>query len=163
MANDNHATPQWLFDAAVRLFYPFDLDVCADAENHKCARWITKEQDGLKQAWALKNWCNPPYSDPKPWVEKAAHESWKKRDCRTVMLLPADLSTKWFAHCWISASRIVALNHRVKFEGSDQSAKFASMLVEFSSQRGTRPIVELVDLRHLIPRKEEQANASVDA
>ena len=31
--------------------YHFELDVCADDTNHKCNKYFTKEQDGLKQEW----------------------------------------------------------------------------------------------------------------
>ena len=50
----------------------------------------TINDDGLEQQWdALTVWCNPPYSDLRPWVEKAGDSSalW----CDTVaMLLPAN-------------------------------------------------------------------------
>ena len=41
--------------------------------------------DGLKLDWKDKTFVNPPYSKPKPWVEKAIEES--KRGKRIVMLL----------------------------------------------------------------------------
>lgn len=49
-ATDDWATPQDLFDKLDRTF-KFTLDVCASEENHKCARYFTKEQDGLEQDW----------------------------------------------------------------------------------------------------------------
>ena len=47
---DNWATPQDFFDNLNREFR-FDLDPCADAENHKCKTYFTKEDDGLAQSW----------------------------------------------------------------------------------------------------------------
>ena len=47
---DQWATPQETFDALDREFH-FDLDPCADAHNHKCERYFTKETDGLSQSW----------------------------------------------------------------------------------------------------------------
>ena len=44
------ATPQDFFDELNRAF-DFQLDVCATSENHKCKRYFTKKQDGLKQSW----------------------------------------------------------------------------------------------------------------
>ena len=41
-------TPQLLFDA-LNAEYHFDVDVCATANNAKCERYYTKEQDGLSQ------------------------------------------------------------------------------------------------------------------
>ena len=49
-ATDEWSTPQALFDTLNRVFH-FTLDVCATPENAKCARYFTKEQDGLKQDW----------------------------------------------------------------------------------------------------------------
>lgn len=44
------ATPQELFDKLDATFH-FTLDPCATPENAKCAKFYTKEQDGLKQDW----------------------------------------------------------------------------------------------------------------
>lgn len=41
--------------------FGFTLDAAADAQNHKCPRYYTREQDGLKQPWPGAVWCNPPY------------------------------------------------------------------------------------------------------
>jgi len=67
----------------------FTIDVAAAAHNTKCERFYDKATDGLSQSWAGETvWCNPPYSDIKPWVAKAWLE------CSTangiVMLLPAN-------------------------------------------------------------------------
>ena len=48
--SDNWATPTDLFNKLNEEFH-FNLDPCANAENHKCDRYFTKEQDGLKQNW----------------------------------------------------------------------------------------------------------------
>lgn len=73
----------------------FDLDVAACAESHHAPRYYTKRDDGLAQPWDAKRiWCNPPYSDIAPWVEKADHE-WFHPDGYSsshrviAMLLPA--------------------------------------------------------------------------
>ena len=47
---DEWATPQALFDELNATFH-FTLDPCATPENAKCAKFYTKEQDGLKQDW----------------------------------------------------------------------------------------------------------------
>lgn len=47
---DQWATPQSFFEELDAEFH-FDLDPCADENNHKCAEYFTKEQDGLKQNW----------------------------------------------------------------------------------------------------------------
>ena len=47
---DQWATPQSFFEELDAEFH-FNLDPCADENNHKCAEYFVKEQDGLKQDW----------------------------------------------------------------------------------------------------------------
>lgn len=47
---DEWATPQKLFDELDAEFH-FDLDPCANEQNHKCQTYFTKEQDGLSFDW----------------------------------------------------------------------------------------------------------------
>lgn len=44
------ATPQDFFDK-LNAEFGFTLDPCADAFNHKCDRYFTKENDGLSKDW----------------------------------------------------------------------------------------------------------------
>lgn len=68
-ANDYY-TPKWVFDG---LGLKFDLDVCAPeggtglvpADKH-----YSLKDDGLISPWFGRVWMNPPYSEPKPWIEK---------------------------------------------------------------------------------------------
>ena len=72
---DEWATPRYLFDVLDKEFH-FDLDVCADESNHKCARFFTKEQDGLAQEWKGVCWMNPPYGRTiGAWMKKAYESS----------------------------------------------------------------------------------------
>lgn len=47
---DEWETPQYLYDELNREFH-FDLDPCATDENHKCAEYFTREDDGLQKNW----------------------------------------------------------------------------------------------------------------
>lgn len=68
---DEWETPQDLFDALDAVFH-FTLDVCATADNAKCERYYTKEENGLKQTWDGVCWMNPPYGrEIGKWVKKA--------------------------------------------------------------------------------------------
>lgn len=69
---DQWAIPQAFFDQLNEEFH-FTLDPCADAQNHKCDRYFTKEQNGLVQSWEGERvFCNPPYGRCiGDWVHKA--------------------------------------------------------------------------------------------
>ena len=69
-------TPIELF-APINKEFGFTLDVCAIAENAKCERFFTPQDDGLSQSWENEVcWCNPPYGkDVVKWCKKALQES----------------------------------------------------------------------------------------
>lgn len=75
--------------------WDFTVDVAAAAHNTKCERFYSIEDDGLSQSWAGERvWCNPPYSNIRPWVEKA-WDAWVDRidgpqPGVIVMLVPAN-------------------------------------------------------------------------
>jgi phage N-6-adenine-methyltransferase len=129
-SSDEWETPQWLFDK-LNEQYHFNLDLCATSENHKCDKYFTKEQDGLKQDWKGVCWCNPPYSQVSKWVEKAYDEA--QKGSVIVMLIPARVDTRWF-HEWIYEMygvEVEFLKGRLKFSGSKWNAPFPSMIVTF--------------------------------
>ncbi len=89
---DDRETPPEVFAELDRRFGPFTLDAAASTHNTKCRTFYSKDGDrtGLDKRWHPVTWCNPPYSDIRPWVEKAWSE-WRRRDIRRiVMLLPAN-------------------------------------------------------------------------
>src|SRR6185369_13955822 len=56
--------------------FKFTIDAAATPENAKLPRYWTAEDDSLQQCWADERvWCNPPYSNIRPWVEKAFAET----------------------------------------------------------------------------------------
>ena len=127
MSGDNWRTPDWLFSWAMDFFGRFGLDVCASRENAKCIRFFSEENSCLTHDWGNDRflaWCNPPYSNPLPFVQKAIEQA-QRTD--TVFLVPADCSTKWFQLLWENSSAIVFLNRRIKFMGTTGSPKFGSV------------------------------------
>ena len=52
-ASNEWATPQDFFDKLNKEF-DFTLDPCSTHENHKCEKYFTQEEDGLKQKWGGK-------------------------------------------------------------------------------------------------------------
>jgi hypothetical protein len=82
--NNNYTTPDYLLQA-LDMEFGFTLDPCPFNPN-----WTV---DGLNLDWTGERvFCNPPWSDITPWVEKA-YES----NALTVFLLPARTDTGWFA------------------------------------------------------------------
>ena len=124
------ATPQDLFDS-LNTLYGFDLDVAATAENSKCRRFFTKEDDGLSQDWGgCRVWCNPPYGRQiGKWVQKAYEES-RKPGTLVAMLLPARTDTAWF-HDYAMKGKVQFLRGRVRFGGAENNAPFPSIIVIF--------------------------------
>jgi phage N-6-adenine-methyltransferase len=73
--------------------FRFTIDVAASAKNAKLPRYWTLEDHSLTRSWSGERvWCNPPYSNIRPWIEKAWHEwSWRETSPDLiVMLLPAN-------------------------------------------------------------------------
>lgn len=114
MSNDSWCTPDWLFKELNDEFN-FDIDLCATKENSKCthyyedylnnklaskARKIIKDRS-IKEIVDISQisaaFCNPPYSNPKPFIEKAWEDS---KYCKIVCLVKVDPSTRWWATFW---------------------------------------------------------------
>jgi len=87
---DDRETPPCVFDP-LHAEFGFTLDAAANHHNFKCNRYCTLEgtftydqefkvfpendQNGLAAPWrGHRVWCNPPFSNLWPWVEKAWRE-----------------------------------------------------------------------------------------
>jgi len=135
---------KWDWETRPELFneldaeFRFTLDPCATKGNAKCARFYTKEQDGLFQPWEGSVFVNPPYwPGVSPWVEKATEEA--RRGVLVVMLLPARTDSWWW-HEFIwdgnkprDGVEVRFLKGRVRFVGAATAAPFASVVVVFRS------------------------------
>ena len=123
-------TPQDLFDKLNDEFF-FDLDVAANASNHKCPAYFTKENSAFENKWFGTVWCNPPYGrEIGKWVQKCADYPGI-----SVMLIPARTDTKWF-HEYIyhnPRAEIRFIKGRLHFNNSINAAPFPSMIVIFRS------------------------------
>ena len=126
---DVRGTPQPLFDQ-LNAEFQFSIDVCALPENAKCDRFFTCEDDGLSQKWAPHTcWCNPPYSELRPWIDKARSESLK--GATVVMLLPSTTDTAWFHEVVWPFAEVRFLRGRVKFDGQSSTAHVGSLIAVF--------------------------------
>ena len=87
---DDRRTPPDLLAECMELagVDAFDLDVAANDYNSVAPHWYDLGCNGLDCEWTGRVWCNPPYSDIRPWVEKAV-DSYPQCDL-IAMLLPAN-------------------------------------------------------------------------
>jgi len=118
---DNYSTPKTIYEELDREFN-FDYDPCT--LNPKGLR----EYDGLGSWAGERIFVNPPYSKPRPWIEKAIEE-WKKGKL-VVMLLKADTSTNWFHDLILPYAEIRFIRGRLHFSEKGP-APFPSMIVIF--------------------------------
>lgn len=110
--SDQWRTPDSLYQELNNEF-DFQIDLCATKENSKCENWY---QDYLNnECWHVKHqepcylrlgvdwlkdstaFMNCPYSNPKPFIEKAWEDS---RFCKIVCLVKVDPSTQWWGTFW---------------------------------------------------------------
>jgi hypothetical protein len=104
-ATDERWTPPWLFDA-MRL--AFDVDVAAPPGGVPwipAARSYCAVDDGLAQPWAGLVWCNPPFSDPAPWVARWIDHA------NGVLLFPWNVNATWLHRLLEVVSTVAVLKH----------------------------------------------------
>ncbi|HET7552166.1 MAG TPA: DNA N-6-adenine-methyltransferase [Gemmatimonadaceae bacterium] len=126
------------YETPVSTFAPLDaefrftLDVCATAENAKCARYFTPEDDGLSREWDRDGgacWMNPPYGrEIGAWMRKAWEES--RRGAVVVCLVPARTDSAWW-HDYAMRGEIRFIRGRIRFVGTRYSAPFPCAVVVF--------------------------------
>lgn len=98
---DEWYTPPWLIR---ELGGKFGTDPCCPRRNHWTANrcWTIKD-DGLSKPWDGLVFCNPPYSNPLPWVERLrAHAA------GGIMLVPVRQSY-WFQQSALASCTAWAL------------------------------------------------------
>lgn len=123
---DAWETPKQLFDVLDREF-GFDIDVACTQFNRKCGIGleVDLDRDAMQHEWFPNHcspvaWCNPPYSNPKPWVQRAIDETNETPGSVAVMLLNHDASTGWYKLALEHASEIrIMTGKRVQFVAPD--------------------------------------------
>lgn len=135
---NNWETPQKLFDELNKEFN-FTIDAAADAENRKCERYYTKQENAPEKSWKNERvFLNPPYGRELPkWVKKAAEEA-KNKNTIIVMLIPARTDTKWFHDYIYKKAEIRFIKGRLKFGDGGKDAPFPSMVVIFRRGRNDK-------------------------
>ena len=145
-ASDEWSTPQDLFDDLDAEFH-FQVDVAATAANRKCDLYFGPDAggpytDALTQDWNVGYppwacWMNPPYSQCRAFIAKAAEEA--RKGCTVVALVPARTDTRWFhADVWDREAHrprpnveVRFLKGRLTFGGASAGAPFPSVVIVF--------------------------------
>lgn len=124
---DISLTPLPLIEALGR----FDTDCCGVSCHPTAERIISLPECGLQSSWQGRVWCNPPYSNPAPWVKKMSHHG------NGVALVLASTGTQWFQDYCFTASAVLFLKKRPKFtrlDGSSFSIMRDCAMVGFSKE-----------------------------
>lgn len=109
-SRDDWETPQYFFNLLDKEFH-FTLDPCASHINHKCDKYYTIEDDGLKQSWKNERvFINPPYKQKELWIDKVIKEK-----INAVILIPSATDTKLFEKIWLRSAEIRFVVGRINF------------------------------------------------
>lgn len=117
----NWKTPRAFYQELNKEFN-FDYDPCPNDESLV----------GFFKPWGMRNFCNPPYSKIKDWIEKGYHESLNGK--LVVMLIPSRTDTNWWHKYAMQAQEIRFIKGRLKFDDYSQPAPFPSCLVIFKGE-----------------------------
>jgi phage N-6-adenine-methyltransferase len=108
---DERQTSPEVFDPLHERF-KFTIDAAALPRNAKLPRYWTPEDDALSRSWRGERvWCNPPYSDIEPWLEKA----WRSQAQLVVMLAPANRTEQGWWQRQVEPFRDRGIGLRVEF------------------------------------------------
>jgi len=121
---DDWGTPDWLMSIFEEWWDPCPLG--AKYEAHA---------DDLQGTWHFCQpgiYINPPYSNPKPWVEKAIRTN-HQEGVPIVMLLKHDSSTQWYRMLKEAGARFLMVEGRLTFKGPNSTpCSFPSVLAVLS-------------------------------
>lgn len=92
--------------ALVKALGVFDLDPCAGPMKHAKRNWTER---GLERKWTGRVWCNPPFSDPAPWVKKMTLHN------NGIMLISANMKTAWTREAIKHASAALFPDKKIMF------------------------------------------------
>jgi hypothetical protein len=131
--SDDYYTPPFIFEA---LNLEFDMDVCAPATGVPwipAKRSVSVIEDGLITPWDGLVWCNPPFSNISPWIDKMETH-------KNGIALVGVSKSKWCNKAWNQSGAIMLLPSNLKFiraNGNPESILTATMLIGYGHQAVT--------------------------
>lgn len=122
--SDEWYTPIEFIEAARAVMGSIDLDPASSGEAQKiigASTYYTLEDDGLEQEWLGRNvWLNPPYSAPRPWVEKLIESLEMGSVESAILLVNTANSPQWARPLWHGSYVVCLLDRRVRFWRPDR-------------------------------------------
>jgi len=115
-SKQDYGTPWELIRAIEARFGKLTIDLAATAENRKCERFISPDDNAFLYSWHDLigdgiGWLNPPFENIGPWVHKCA-----SCGSSVILLTPASVGSMWFAS-YVEGSPVIGLRPRLTFEG----------------------------------------------
>lgn len=144
---DSWRTPKYLFRYANDIVGGFDYDTACT--EHNCLAtpvWAGNEdQNALTATWSGKLWCNPPYSDIKPWITKSIESG-----VTVVMLIPSPNGESYYEDLILNSLEISIIG-RIAFINAEGKAiggntRGSSLFIINDERKGQRIIVRRDDL-----------------
>jgi len=139
---DTWRTPKYIFDYARKLIGGIDFDTACDFDNALAQPIFSNHDsmDSLYVEWIGICWCNPPYSNINPWIEKAIASN-----AITIMLIPSSNGESYYSKL-IESSHEIAIQGRISFIGADGKPKNgntrgSSLFIINGYAKGSRSIV----------------------
>ena len=123
-SKQNYGTPENFICAVLPKLgiTSFARDLAADKDNTQGKVFFTEKQNSLTKCWfdivvPKWQWMNPPFSDIRPWAEKAYRSS--LCGAQIAMLIPASVGANWWRDWVHEKARVFLLNGRIHFVGCE--------------------------------------------
>ena len=128
--NDDLRTPAYVYGVLGRI----DLDPCAGEKTNigTINYALERNEDGLSLEWNGFVFCNPPFSEKKPWIENMI------RHGNGILLLPERGSAPWFGPLAETSGRYFVMGKKINFEGGSSSNPTGNILFPFGDEAVSR-------------------------
>jgi hypothetical protein len=111
-------TPPIYIEMARRVLGGIDLDPASNEVAQawiQAAKYFTVVEDGLKQSWQGRVWCNPPYGrDVKRWLAKAI-TSYQSGDVDAAIVLLNRSGASWYRELRKKVAAVCEVDKRIAF------------------------------------------------